>query len=80
MIFAVFNFTPVPRHGYRLGVPRGGFWREVLNSDSRTYGGSGLGNLGGLQTAPLPAHGRAQSLELVLPPLAALFFAHRLSG
>jgi len=80
MIFAVFNFTPVPRHGYRLGVPRGGFWREVLNSDSRGYGGSGLGNLGGLQTAPIPAHGRAQSLELVLPPLGALFFAHHLSG
>ena len=80
LVFPVFNFTPVPRHGYRLGVPRGGFWREALNSDSRSYGGSGLGNLGGLQTAPIPAHGRAQSLELVLPPLSALFFTHRLSG
>ena len=58
---------------YRLGVPQGGFWREHLNSDASCYGGSGLGNLGGVVASPVPAHGRPFSLELTLPPLAALF-------
>jgi 1,4-alpha-glucan branching enzyme len=67
------NFTPVPRHNYCLGVPRAGFWREVLNTDAGAYGGSGQGNLGGLHTQPEPSHGHGQSLVLTLPPLGATF-------
>jgi len=73
ILFAVFNFTPMPRHNYRIGVPHGGFWRELLNSDSTSYGGSGQGNIGGVEAYPVAAHGQAQSLNLVLPPLGALF-------
>ncbi|MBZ5597161.1 MAG: 1,4-alpha-glucan branching protein GlgB [Acidobacteriia bacterium] len=72
-VLIVCNFTPVPRPSYRVGVPSGGFWRELLNSDAREYGGSGLGNLGGLLAEAQPAHGRPYSLNLVLPPLAAVF-------
>jgi 1,4-alpha-glucan branching enzyme len=72
-ILVVCNFTPVPRYGYRLGVPRGGRWREVLNSDSAVYGGSGVGNLGAVATENIGAHGHPQSLALTLPPLAVLF-------
>ena len=61
------------RENYRLGVPRGGRWQECLNSDAPLYGGSGQGNFGGVDAAPLPAHGRFHSLTLRLPPLAALF-------
>jgi len=70
---AVFNFTPVPRFDYRVGVPRGGGWREVLNSDSRDYEGSGLGNLGRVEADPRPFHSRPFSLSLTLPPLAVVF-------
>ncbi|MHB8766393.1 MAG: 1,4-alpha-glucan branching protein GlgB [Deferrisomatales bacterium] len=70
----VANFTPAPRSGYRVGVPRPGRWREVLNSDAEAYGGSGRGNLGGRETEAEPAHGYPQSLALELPPLAILFF------
>ncbi len=70
------NFTPVPRHHYRVGVPRGGFWKEILNSDALDYGGSGLGNLGGAEAAPIPCHGRPFSLDLTLPPLGAVFFKY----
>ncbi len=69
----VCNFTPVPRVGYRLGVPSGGFWRELLNSDAAEYGGSGMGNMGGVQAEDLPSHGRSHSLNLTLPPLSALY-------
>jgi 1,4-alpha-glucan branching enzyme len=69
----VYNFTPVPRYNYRIGVPTGGTWREMANSDSEYYGGSGLGNLGLVQAAATPAHGRDWSVELTLPPLAVLF-------
>ncbi len=69
------NFTPVPRQAYRIGVPRAGFWRELLNTDAAIYGGSGLGNLGGLATQDIPCHGRAHSLLVQLPPLAAVVFA-----
>ena len=69
----VCNFTPVPRIGYRLGVPKGGFWRELLNSDAKEYGGSGMGNLGGVLAEENPVHGRPYSLSLTLPPLAAVF-------
>jgi 1,4-alpha-glucan branching enzyme len=74
MILVACNFTPVPRHNYRVGVPRGGFWREVLNSDAQDYGGSGHGNLGGLEAVPIPCHGRFNSLNLTLPPLGVVFF------
>jgi 1,4-alpha-glucan branching enzyme len=69
----VCNFTPVPRLAYRLGVPTGGYWRELLNSDGKEYAGSGMGNAGGVQAEEKPAHGRPYSLSLILPPLAALF-------
>ncbi|MDW7711264.1 MAG: 1,4-alpha-glucan branching protein GlgB [Deferrisomatales bacterium] len=73
-ILVVVNFTPVPRPNYRVGVPRGGHWREALNSDARLYGGSGWGNLGGLEATPAPSHGHFHSLSLTLPPLGILFF------
>src|SRR5262249_44636740 len=72
-VLVVINFTPVPRTGYQVGVPHGGYWRELLNSDAREYGGSGIGNLGGAEAQPVPVHGRPYSLKLTLPPLAALF-------
>ncbi len=68
----VCNFTPVVRHDYRVGAPLPGVWREALNTDGREYGGSGVGNLGAVRAEALPWHGHAQSLRLVLPPLAAL--------
>jgi 1,4-alpha-glucan branching enzyme len=64
------NFTPVPRDNYQVGVPRGGRWLERLNSDAPYYGGSGIGNFGGLEAAPLPSHGQYHSLSLRLPPLS----------
>jgi 1,4-alpha-glucan branching enzyme len=70
------NFTPVPRQGYRIGVPHGGFWEEALNSDSAIYGGSGLGNLGGVRTTETATHGRPFTLEVLLPPLAMVAFVH----
>ncbi len=79
-VVAVFNFTPVPRTNYRIGVPGGGYWREALNSDARHYGGSGMGNMGGVEASPLPLHGRSHSLALTLPPLAALFLESGESG
>jgi len=68
------NFTPVPRHNYRIGVPRGGWYQEVLNSDAPLYGGSGQGNAGGAEAAPLPTHGRPHSLTVTLPPLGIVVF------
>ncbi len=70
----VCNFTPVPRIGYRIGVPLSGMWKEVLNSDAECYGGSNLGNGGGVMAEELPAHGKPFSLTLILPPLGVLFF------
>jgi 1,4-alpha-glucan branching enzyme len=72
-VLVVCNFTPVPRHNFRLGVPRGGFWAERLNTDAWIYGGSGQGNLGGVEASPLPMHGQFHSVSLTLPPLAALY-------
>jgi 1,4-alpha-glucan branching enzyme len=74
IILVVCNFTPVERKNYRIGVPRGGYWFEALNSDSTFYGGSGQGNSGGLEAAPISSHGKFHSLSLTLPPLSALFF------
>jgi 1,4-alpha-glucan branching enzyme len=73
IIVTVFNFTPVPRHNYRVGVPREGYWKEILNSDSKEYGGSDFGNLGGTETGRVATHGRPYSLNLIIPPLGALF-------
>jgi 1,4-alpha-glucan branching enzyme len=73
LVLVVCNFTPVPRPNYRVGVPRGGRWAERLNSDALVYGGSGRGNLGAVEAAPVGSHGRLHSLTLQLPPLAAIF-------
>jgi 1,4-alpha-glucan branching enzyme len=74
LVLAACNFTPVPRTGYRVGVPRGGFWREVLNSDAVEYSGSGMGNHGGVEAIGDSAHGRPYSLAITLPPLSVVFF------
>lgn len=71
-VLVALNFTPIPRHGYRIGVPHGGRWREVLNTDALDYGGAGLGNNGGVNAEPIASHGFTHSLPLTLPPLAAL--------
>jgi len=72
----VCNFTPVPRTGYRLGLPRAGAWREVFNSDAEGYGGSGLGNLGQVWAHAGEAHGQPASAEIVVPPLATVFLEY----
>jgi 1,4-alpha-glucan branching enzyme len=69
----VFNFTPIPRHDYHLGLPAAGAWTEVLNTDAPLFGGSGLGNLGRVTAEARPSHGRPASARLTLPPLAALY-------
>ena len=69
----VCNFTPIPRHNYRVGVPAGGSWEEVLNSDAAIYGGSNVGNLGRIEAAPVAAQGYFQSLSLILPPLGVIY-------
>jgi 1,4-alpha-glucan branching enzyme len=74
VILIVCNFTPVPRSSYQVGVPRGGHWRELLNSDAQIYGGSGLGNLGGVEAEATSTHGRPFSLTITLPPLAVVVF------
>jgi 1,4-alpha-glucan branching enzyme len=72
MVVVIQNMTPVPRHAYRLGLPAGGHWDEVLNSDSEHYGGSNLGNLGGVMATTQSWHGQPASAELTLPPLATV--------
>ena len=74
VIAVICNFSPVPRRSYRVGIPRKGFWKEILNSDAKQYWGSGVGNFGGVNTVPIPLHGRNYSITLDLPPLAAVFF------
>jgi 1,4-alpha-glucan branching enzyme len=74
IVLAACNFTPVPRLNYKVGAPRGGFWKEILNSDSVEYNGSGMGNAGGVEAASEGIHGRPYSLTITLPPLAAVFF------
>ncbi|HEY0253637.1 MAG TPA: alpha amylase C-terminal domain-containing protein, partial [Kofleriaceae bacterium] len=73
-VMVVANFTPVPREGYRIGVPRAGFWREALCSDAEVYGGSGVGNRGGVHTDGQGWHGHAQSLIVTVPPLGVCVF------
>ncbi|MDN5271378.1 1,4-alpha-glucan branching protein GlgB [Chloroflexus sp. MS-CIW-1] len=75
-ILIVLNATPVVREDYRIGVPFGGWWRELLNSDSEYYWGSGQGNAGGVMAEAVPSHGREFSLRLRLPPLGALFLKY----
>ena len=73
-VVCLLNATPLVRGGYRVGVPREGFYREAVNTDAAAYGGSNVGNLGGLTAEPVPAHGFAWSLSVTLPPLAAVWF------
>jgi 1,4-alpha-glucan branching enzyme len=73
-ILVICNFTPVPRETYHVGVPVGGYWRELLNSDGKEYGGSGWGNFGGKHAEEIPVHGRPFSLKVALPPLGVVFF------
>ena len=76
IVLVICNFTPVPRPNYRVGAPRGGYWRELLNSDATIYGGGGWGNGGGVHTTPIPLHGRTHSLTLTLPALSVVFLKH----
>jgi 1,4-alpha-glucan branching enzyme len=72
VVIVICNFTPVVRHDYKIGVPIGGLWQELLNSDSAIYGGSDVGNYGYVQSSLRPMHGRNHTLSLTLPPLAAV--------
>jgi 1,4-alpha-glucan branching enzyme len=74
VMLVALNFTPVPRFRYRIGVPRGGRWREVMNSDAKELGGSGQGNFGVVESRPIPWNGRRQSINVTVPPLGAVFF------
>ena len=69
----VANLSPVPRYGYRLGLPKPSRWKEAINTDSTYYGGSDVGNLGGLEPEPIPWHDQPFSAEVTLPPLAAIW-------
>jgi len=71
-VVAALNFTPVPRDGYRIGVPHAGYYHEILNSDADIYGGGNIGNMGGVYSEPIPLHGHPQSVALRLPPLGML--------
>ena len=70
------NFAGTPHDGYRIGLPRGGYWREVLNTDAEGYGGSGVGNLGGVEAVAEPWHGQPFSATLAAPPLGTVWFLH----
>lgn len=74
-VLVVANFTPVPRHNYRVGVPEDTVWYEILNSDAKQYGGSGMGNFGEVVTNPVAYHGEEQSVNILLPPLGVVMFA-----
>jgi 1,4-alpha-glucan branching enzyme len=74
VVIAVCNFTPMVRQGYRLGVPKPGRYLERINTDSQVYGGSNVGNAGGVAAGPTPSHGRPHSIEITLPPLATVIF------
>src|SRR4051794_40924685 len=73
VLVAACNLSPVPRYGYRMGMPKGGRWREAVNTDAEVYGGSGVGNYGGVDAEPVPWHGQPHSAELTLPPLAIVW-------
>lgn len=74
IVLAVCNFTPVPRQSYLLGVPRGGYWKELINSDAEIYGGCGMDNSGGVHAKRRGQHGRPNSIAITLPPLAVVIF------
>jgi 1,4-alpha-glucan branching enzyme len=76
-ILVACNFTPVPRVNYRIGVPPADFWDEILNSDAMQYGGAGWGNLGCVESSPVPSHGQPASVNLTLPPLGVALFRAR---
>jgi 1,4-alpha-glucan branching enzyme len=76
MVLVMCNFTPVPRPAYTIGVPRGGYWREALNSDGELYGGSNLGNSGGVMAEHEGSHGRPCRITATLPPLSVVFFVN----
>ncbi|MFN3813701.1 MAG: 1,4-alpha-glucan branching protein GlgB [Aquificaceae bacterium] len=76
LILCVFNFTPIPRENYRMGVPKRGSWKRVINSDAKVYGGSGFGDVEDVYTEDVPFHGRPYSLTLTLPPLAGIYFRY----
>jgi 1,4-alpha-glucan branching enzyme len=79
-VVLVANFTPVPRPGYRLGVPESGCYRELLNSDSAAFGGANLGNAGGVSSDPTPCQGQPHSVRITLPPLAVVIFKREEAG
>ena len=80
VVVIVLNFTPIPRYNYQIGVPTAAAGSEILNSDAPVYGGSGQGNMGGVDAAPIPLHGRKWSVNLTLPPLGAVFLMPDFSG
>jgi 1,4-alpha-glucan branching enzyme len=73
IVVVLCNFTPLPRPGFRIGVPRPGTWRELLNGDDEAYGGSGIVNAGALETEEVESHGQPCALTLTVPPLAVVF-------
>ena len=75
MLACIANFSAVPHLEYRVGLPRAGRWREVLNTDAEIYGGSGVGNLGGIEASPEPWHGEPASAVITVPPLGVLWLA-----
>ncbi|MFW5821401.1 MAG: 1,4-alpha-glucan branching protein GlgB [Bacteroidota bacterium] len=74
-VLVIANFTPVPRYNYRIGVPDDSKWTEILNSDAKHYGGSGMGNFGGVESNPVPYHGEEFSINIVIPPLGVVMFS-----
>jgi len=76
-VVAIFNFTPEPRHNYRVGVDTQDVWQEILNTDAVDFGGTGHGNRGSIGSTPIPSHRRPWSLNLTLPPLGALFLRRK---
>ena len=76
LVAAAFNLTPIPRHNFRIGVPREGTWSEILNSDAEEFGGSGQGNFGAVESTPVSWNGRPSSIIVTLPPLGAIFFSN----
>lgn len=79
-IMVVCNMTPVPRENYRIGVSHKGRWKEILNSDALVYGGSGKGNMGAVDSTPVPYHGYYNSISVTLPPLGVLFLKNEYAG
>ena len=77
IVAVVCNFTPVPQHNYRIGIPEGGRWEEILNSDATLYGGSGQGNIGGVNAAPVSCHGRPYLLSITVPPLGMVILKRK---